>query len=322
MKLFTKIALWMAGILASIGIICMILAWGMGVRPADVQKMVRDGKFAITSNTGGGWNIFGTMVTGEITDTIEENVQEITSDEVESNKEEIEISYLCKNIEVEYGAGILDISYGDVSNIQIIQENVLGFFIETDEKEQSLFIQGNPDSAHVWGVEDTSDMHLTIILPKDSKLEEMKLEIGASKANISDITAETISVKTGAGVTELSNVSADEMNLELGAGQLIGKNISVGNLEAEAGVGEADIEISGAETDYSYEVECGIGDVAIGENFYGGVAAKQKVTNPDAGGYMDISCGIGAVTIHFTCDAETGTCVNPSHNHNQAKHHN
>lgn len=321
MKIFTKIALWLAGILAGIGIICMIIAWIMGVRPADVKKMTETGTFAIAYEAGAGWNIFGTMITENKSVTTElSNVEVIALGEEQT----MEIPFSCQKIEIVYGAGTLNIFYDDVSNIQIIQKNVLDFSVQSEEEEQWLYIEGNKDVKDV-----TSDVELTVILPKNSKLTEFDLEFGAGVANLSNVKADEVSIEVGVGVINLTDVEAGAMTLEVGTGELVAKNTSVQTLGIETGLGEADIEISGAETDYNYDIECGIGDVTVGEVSYGGMGAEQNVTNSGAGRYMDIACGMGAVNVHFTCDTENGTCVNPSHNHsayhhseNRGNHHN
>lgn len=321
MKIFTKIALWLAGILAGIGIICMIIAWMMGIRPTDVKKMTETGIFDIAYEAGAGWNIFGTIITEDktvITETA--NVEVITLGEEQT----MEIPFSCQKIEIEYGAGTLNIFYDDVSDIQIIQKNVLDFSVQSEEEEQWLYIEGNK-----YVKDAASDVELTVILPKNSKLKEFDLEFGAGVANLSDLQADEVSIEVGAGVINLSGIEAGTMALEVGTGELVAKNTSVQTLDVETGLGEADIEISGAETDYNYDIACGMGDVTVGEVSYAGMGTEQNVTNSSAGRYMDIACGMGAVNVHFTCDTENGTCVNPSHNHssyhhseNRGNHHN
>lgn len=286
----------------------------MGVTSQDVKKMVENGAFEM-SYVGGAWNLFGTIVTENTKVTVEETSVEIVDLEEE---ETMEISSTYQNIEVEYGAGTLNIFYGDVSNIQITQKNVLSFSTETNEEDGTLMIRANTNRSDILSMKNTSDMVLTIILPKDLSLETVDLELSASESHISDLKADKISLEIGAGVANLSGIDANNVTLEIGAGELIAKNLSVRELEVDAGVGEADIEISGAETDYNYDVECGIGDVTVGKSSYSGMGVEQTITNSGAEAYMGISCGVGSVNVHFTCDTET--CVNPSHNHNL--HHN
>ena len=45
MKKFTKIMLILSGVFATIGLTCIITAFGMGLTSNDLWKMVRDGKF-------------------------------------------------------------------------------------------------------------------------------------------------------------------------------------------------------------------------------------------------------------------------------------
>ena len=178
----------------------------------------------------------------------------------------------CRNLDVEFGAGKLEIYYGDVEEIHIDYEHVVGF--ESKMKDGTLRIEG------ALGVSDNSDASLTIIIPKGMEFENIDLEIGASEAIIRDLKAENLNVAVGVGAATLHNLNVKE-------------------LDAETGVGELNIELVGTEADYSYDLDCGIGAVTIGENSYGGFGASQSVKNPDAKCHMDIECGIGEVKVTF-----------------------
>ena len=53
------------------------------------------------------------------------------------------------------------------------------------------------------------------------------------------------------------------------------------------------------ESDYEYDLECGIGDLKVGGNFYGGVGNSQHISNPDANRHMNLECGIGKIEVVF-----------------------
>ena len=46
MKKFTKVMLIIAGVLASVGVICMVVAFGMGLTTNHFIKMIQDGRFS------------------------------------------------------------------------------------------------------------------------------------------------------------------------------------------------------------------------------------------------------------------------------------
>lgn len=248
MKRFTKIALIIASVMAGIGIICLIASFAMGLTSEMFMNMVRDGKFSFK------------FVNSSIIRT-------------EESKSSGEIDEECENLVIEYGAGALKIYYDDVEQIQIKQENVRKF--ESYVEDETLYIEGGK------GSNNNSDATLEVILPRNMMFEEVDFELGASKADIVGLKADTINIEVGAGDASMSN-------------------LDVKNLNAETGVGKLSVELIGKESDYSYSLECGIGAIVIDNNSYGGLGTEQNITNPGASRFFDIECGIGEVEIDFT----------------------
>ena len=56
--------------------------------------------------------------------------------------------------------------------------------------------------------------------------------------------------------------------------------------------------MSGEKEDYNYELEVGMGTVAIGGSEFGGMAIEKTIEN-SASKNMDIECGMGSVEIYF-----------------------
>ena len=313
MKRFTKIALGVAGFFFGIFVICLVAAIAMGVTIADVQTMVRDGKFSFGPEDGLHIKLWGDDIDLDIDLNNDHHEEGYASNE---NYTEREIPQKCTKLYVELAAGEINISYGDVEYIQIKQCNIPQFAITADDVGESIHIRGDLD------VVNNSGMELMVILPRDVKLEMVELKIGACQATVCDIIAKEMNFVVGAGQANISNISVDEFDLEVGAGEAIVKNLSVKEVDVEAGVGKVDIEIAGTEADYNYDVECGIGQVMVGNRSFGGMGASQKIVNDGAIHHMDIECGIGEVNMHFTCSITDGTCDEPSHNHSSHNRHN
>lgn len=247
MKRFTKITLILAGVLAMIGLACMLASFAMGLTLESFSNMVVDGKFSF-------------RFPGEAIIRQEQSVSTTIIDEE------------CQNLEVEFEAGQLQIYYADVEEIQIEQKNVPDFKAKVEKK--TLRIDGDTDNRK------SSDGSIVIVLPQNMKFEEVDLEIGASMADINDIEAKNFTIEVGAGEAAISN-------------------LDVKDLDVNTGVGKVTVELVGKESDYNYNVECGIGSIEVGENSYSGLGTKQKISNPGADRSMNVECGIGEVQIRF-----------------------
>ena len=260
MKIFTRVMLILSGVLATLGVICIIIACSMGLTWGNFVKMLNEGKFRIDIADKNGIHIdfFGIDINTGLGDGESGN---------------IDVSEVITGLDVEFGAGILDIHYGDVEEISIEYEYVIGF--ESRVKDGTLHLSG------ALGIGDNSNGALTIVIPYGTTFEKVDLEIGASEAKINDIVATEVDISVGVGEAEVKNLTVEDLDIETGVGQLA-------------------VELKGKEKDYSYSLDCGIGKIVIGENSYGGLGASHSVKNEDASCHMDIECGIGTVRITFT----------------------
>ncbi len=277
MKTFMKIALWIAGILAGVGVICMILAFSMGLTGNQLKQMVRDGKFSFD-------------LADEWEDHHVENQHGYGSHHISDS---------CRALDVKFGAGVLEIVYGDVTEIQVEQQNIEGLQVEV--QKGTLYISGNKnvDVDVFIGTNNFEDRYLKVTLPKNCSFEEVDLEIGASRANINGLMANDMEIVVGAGQADIMDVTAKNLDLKVGAGEVNVYNLIIDNLETEVGLGEVNFEVCGKESDYNYNVECGMGEVVVGTRSYGGVGAKQNVMNNNAVKSMEIECGMGKVSVAF-----------------------
>ena len=266
MKIFTRVMLIIAGVLTTIGAVCLIIGLSMGLNWTTFNNLVEDGKFSF--DIGDVVNIKG--INGLHIEIFDDSVHVGVADG-ETGSSDVEQE--CVKMDVEYGAGLLEIYYGDVEKIHIDYEQVVGF--ESSIEDGTLRIEGG------LGVSEDSDAALVIIIPKDMVFEKVELEVGASEAKISDLKAQQLKIAVGVGEATL-------------------RNLDVKELDAETGVGQLNIELTGKETDYSYNLDCGIGAIIIGDNSYGGFGSSHSVHHQDTKCHMDIDCGIGEVKVTFT----------------------
>jgi len=282
MKTFTKIMLIIAGIFASVGVICMVVAFAMGLTSEHLVDMVQDGRFSFDE---GDLHISF----GDDTDIDIESNSEMKDESIYTIKES------CHSMDIEFGAGILDIYYDDVEYIQVKQTNIENLKVQV--KNEKLYIREESD-IHI-DLDDIEDRSLTILIPKNMKFEEVELEIGASKADIKDIISKDISITVGAGQADVSKLTAKEFDLEVGAGQATAVQLDVEKLNVEAGMGQVNIALNGVQEEYNYNVECGIGNVTVGSASYGGLGAEQSIKHEGATKEINVECGIGEVKIKF-----------------------
>lgn len=248
MKKFTKVAVIFAVIFAVVGVVCIIASFAMGLTWNKVSSMVNGGKFNFAFEIDGSH-------TGESKDVA------ATVDET------------FRNLDIELGAGTLDVVYADVEEVEVQQENVRGF--RHYVKEHTLHIKGG----NKVGVNTTGGT-ITIRIPKDMIFDEVDLECGAGEVEITGLIAKSVDIEVGAGEVRIAGLDAKELNAETGAGELY-------------------VELVGSETDYNYDAECDIGEIKIGTTSISGVGGSKEASNPGANRFMDLECGMGQIQIEF-----------------------
>lgn len=260
MKKFTKIALILAAVFLSIGLVGVIGAFAMGLTWESLEDMVDEGKLSF-----------------DLEDIIEQD--EIQHSDVQlQEKEDHEFTTVQENfhsLDIEFGYGTLEIKYGDVEKLQIKQKNVDKYRCYVEEG--ALHIEGNLKTKVSIA---NQDGEITIVVPKNMVFQEVDLEFGAGKADVASLKANQVDVALGAGEMNITGLDTKDFDAQTGAGKLYA-------------------ELVGKQTDYSYELECGIGQLKIGDSTYSGLGTERSISNQGAERFADIECGIGEIEIKF-----------------------
>lgn len=246
MKKLTKVLLIVAVVFLFIGICCLAATVAMGVTWEKFTHMVDDGKFGF-----GGRKY-----------------------DVQTDEESREFQEDIRKLDIEIGAGDLEIYYDDnVANIQVKQQKAptLKTYVDGD----ALHIECN----RKLGIHNT-DAKIIVILPQGSNFQEVDLKVGAGSASIDGLLTNSFDVSVGAGQVDIKSLDVKEMNAEIGAGDL-------------------NVELLGEEKDYSYQLECGIGDISIAGRSYSGLRNETEIRNENAKGELEIESGAGDVKVEF-----------------------
>ena len=201
-------------------------------------------------------------------------------------------------IDVYMWGGILEVDRSSSSNeIQIETDNIskrLGLKCYMDGSELKLVTKKK-----VIGVGKMKAGKVIIHIPPDCQFKEASLELVGGYLHVQDICANELSIGVGAGEGVVDNFAAAEVDLDCGAGALTAVGTAYAEANIDCGVGEISYTAIGKEKDYNYEIDCGIGEIVCGEASYSGIGAEKTINN-NAAKHMDVSCGIGSVTVNFS----------------------
>lgn len=210
------------------------------------------------------------------------------------------------------------------------------YTIENERGKSWLRIE-NEVKHHFGHWRDGANSTVYLWLPKNCSLEVCEIDMGAGYMRSMSLNANQVNITVGAGLLEMDDlvgndillsadagellaghVTAETAILQIGAGHLSVEELSVsrkanigvsvgqceiagtitGDLDMECDMGEIIMRLTGSEEDHSYDVECGMGNVTVGNYSHGGFAA-EKSWNTGKGSEFDIDCSMGNVTVTF-----------------------
>lgn len=197
-----------------------------------------------------------------------------------------------KNLEIDLNAGELEMRAYGGEDIQIKVDH---------EDKDSVKVSSGKDFLKIEATKKVHHGDLKIYYPKDLKLEQLKIEVAAGTILMKDkISSDYLTISIGAGELEAKDkLYVRNASIEVGAGEADIAWISTETLEGHCGVGEMSLGLEGSEKDYNYYLECGLGEIQIGENKHSSIADSEEIENPGSSRKIALSCGMGEIEIFF-----------------------
>lgn len=169
----------------------------------------------------------------------------------------------------------VDMGLGDVivrvegEELIIIANELLGF--ETKEQDGKLKIE---TGSKTWGSKGNAS--LEIIIPENSIIELLEIEVGVGKCTVSDLKA----------------IKAD---FDMGVGNLEGSTLEIEDCKINFGIGDVELDFIGNVEDYSVILDKGLGSAKVSGEKY----SESEFKNKSAKNKIDADCGVGAIEINF-----------------------
>lgn len=149
--------------------------------------------------------------------------------------------------------------------------------IDLTVKQDGNELEIENDNHHITGHKNNGQLY--IFVPTSGSLTKADFEVGAGTLSIDSITARELDITVGAGIADVGACTTDY-------------------LDVECGTGEVNVNLAGAKKEYNYQLECAMGEIAIGDDSYAGLAVEQKINN-SAAKNVKIECGVGQVNIGY-----------------------
>lgn len=63
--------------------------------------------------------------------------------------------------------------------------------------------------------------------------------------------------------------------MDCGAGSITASGTIERELDVDCGIGNVDVTLDGVESLYNYELQCGIGEITVGDSSYSGISEEK-----------------------------------------------
>lgn len=154
---------------------------------------------------------------------------------------------------------------------------------------------------------------ITIYIPQNSVLNELSINSGAAKIEISNVNSNEFDIDNGAGLLTINNSMFNSTEIDGGAGKIEINNSTLNNLDLDTGVGEVtinskitgiskidcgvgniNIKLIGNKEDYKIKTSKGIGTIKINNEIQTSDNIYGKGNN-----IIDLDGGVGSINVNF-----------------------
>ena len=144
---------------------------------------------------------------------------------------------------------------------------------------------------------DLNHPRILIKIPEHTKLDLLRLHIGAGSfsAKDIDIVSARSYIDVGAGNIVLNRVCSTAGKLQCGMGNISYTGTLGGLVNIDCGMGNVSLNLDGREEDYSLSAKVGLGHVRMNELKKDGIGTLLCTDQKQ--NHFSVNCGMGAVTI-------------------------
>lgn len=110
----------------------------------------------------------------------------------------------------------------------------------------------------------SNDAKIKIFVPANKEFNKVEINIDAGKFTVFDLKAKQIEIGVDAGKFEAKSLVAAFTKVDVDAGEAKIDLLDCANSEFECDAGSITAKMTGSEADYSYETDCDVGTIKIG----------------------------------------------------------
>ena len=212
----------------------------------------------------------------------------VTGDQMIKVTEEKERHFQnVENLDLDMGVGELTVCHGSGKDFVLRSAGTGKFLCEQEGNTLRISSQKTEYffsiDFSVFGNVDRDQVAIVLEVPKGTELKKLKAQVGVGTLTVDDLQVEELDGECGVGEFDFS-----------------GEIKKSGNLKC--GIGSMNLDLAGSEKDYDYSLECGMGEISLGDRDFSGLASGQEISN-GSDKQLTLECGMGEIEVDFEKEA-------------------
>ena len=198
----------------------------------------------------------------------------------------IELSQNIESIDIDISAASLKIVLGDkfslstnIGKLNVTSDSTL----KIKQKHHQVFSLNYGKSGEI-----------ILTIPSDAILKSFDLDAGAGSVEIECLNAKSVEIDAGACAINVKDGEIEHLELDLGVGEANITSAIKGKSTINCGVGETNINLLGRQSDYTLDINTGIGSVTINNS---DIKGNTIIGNGQC--KLEVDGGVGAINISF-----------------------
>lgn len=227
-----------------------------------------------------------------------------------------------KELELELGSGVLNIVRGDSYRVEA--RNIAEQYYTCDISDGVLRVKEEWGESSAMNIARGLNLfdykpEITVYLPEDFSADNMKITVTAGRISADTLLARKAEITVAAGSCNIDSISVGELNMTVAAGNLAVYSMEADDLDINVAAGKAyvggsvrekgsvdcsagsvELQLTGKDSDYSFEIDVGAGTVSVGGSNYGGLGTSSRLDGDVGSPKIDMNCSAGGISVGFT----------------------
>lgn len=189
----------------------------------------------------------------------------------------------------------VNIAYGDLT-IENAAAAKMKINLASGDSSITDFQFGDLEFASSYGDSDFTDINTgTSRLPENVTFNDVRIESSSGDIMLDKLVCSSIKLRDAYGNIQCKEINSDRLDSTLSSGDFTINSSNIMDLSVEDSYGDADLGLTGSESDYSLDLSTSYGSIKVGDKKY------EDQLRQDNGGDRQLSANLssGDITIRF-----------------------